>query len=215
MALYRCTETTTPITPSDSSPVAMSANTGYKPTTNGYAIASEPTSITPSDSSPASLSSSGIYKPSTSGYAIKNSPSSKTPSDTSPVSVTSGSIIKPSAAGYLVKTVSNIGLQPDKYYTANNVGTSGTTTITVTKKPRYAFVSAVAEANSNYIGLYLIDFTKSKAWYFYKGGSSASFTNSDYSSNISTMFPTVSSSQVVYQNSAFNTTKRLVIALYY
>lgn len=31
---------TTPITPSNASPVSMSANTGYKPTANGYAIAS-------------------------------------------------------------------------------------------------------------------------------------------------------------------------------
>lgn len=62
--------TPTSITPSDSSPVAMTANNAYEPTTNGYAIASNPTTLTPSDASPQSIASGTIYKGSGSGYAI-------------------------------------------------------------------------------------------------------------------------------------------------
>lgn len=69
----------TSITPSDSSPVAMTANNAYEPTTNGYAIASNPTTLTPSNASPPSIASGTIYKGGGSGYAI-GSFSSITPS---------------------------------------------------------------------------------------------------------------------------------------
>ena len=269
-------DATTSITPSNSSPVSMSANTGYKPTTNGYAIASNPSSITPLNSSPSVISSGIIYRgngngyaiesytkitpsdafpvtltqnqpviPSTSGYAIASNPSSitpsnsspvslssgsiykmgssgkavasvtsATPSDTSPASVASGDIIKPSAAGYLVKTVSNIGLQPSKIYTSDSLGTSGTTTISVTQKPRYAFCSFVTTNNSNYFYMWIIDFTKSKSWKIARSGSTT-ITSTDDTSGLSTMFPTVSSSSVVFQNNYVNATKRTFIALYY
>lgn len=59
--------TPTSITPSNSSPVALSANTPVKPTASGYAISSY-SSKTPSDSSPASVSSGAIIKASASGY---------------------------------------------------------------------------------------------------------------------------------------------------
>ncbi len=330
---------TTPITPSNSSPVAMSANTGYKPTTSGYAISSyssvtpsssqvavasgdvvkiggsgvivnsvpTPTNLTPSNSSPATITSGGLYSATAGGKAIASyrdilptggpnhvSPdeiihimddgevvdaiSSITPSNTSPVDIASGMIYKAdgngkavetitdvtmptstgnaisltndkiykfdttgyairyftnvtpqdaapfsltqgqyarvSSAGYIVKTVSHIGLEPDKVYTSDSNGTSGTTTISVTQKPRYAFVSAVTTNNSNYFYMILVDFTKNKAWRFARNGSST-ITNTDYSSSISTMFPTVSSSSVVFQNNSINSTKRLFIALYY
>jgi hypothetical protein len=39
----------TPITPSDSSPVALTSGNTYQPTSNGYAISSQPTALTPSD----------------------------------------------------------------------------------------------------------------------------------------------------------------------
>lgn len=58
----------TSITPSDSSPVAMSSGGVYQPTANGYAIESQPESKTPSDTSPASVTSGSIVRPSASGY---------------------------------------------------------------------------------------------------------------------------------------------------
>lgn len=122
------------ITPSDSSPVALTANTAVTPSTNGYAIASNPTSITPSstptsvssgdmiriggsgkivnaitditpsDSSPVAVTSGLTYKMGGGGYAIQSQPSSKTPDDTTPPSVTSGEIVKMGGAGYLYAT---------------------------------------------------------------------------------------------------------------
>ena len=59
--------TPTSITPSNSSPVALTANTPVNPTASGYAISSY-SSKTPSDSSPASVSSGAIIKASASGY---------------------------------------------------------------------------------------------------------------------------------------------------
>lgn len=65
--------TITSITPSNTSPVSMSANNNYKPTASGYAISSY-SSVTPS-SSGASFSS-GMVKMSSSGYAYSSRPAS-------------------------------------------------------------------------------------------------------------------------------------------
>lgn len=62
----------TSITPSNSTPVALSANTPVNPTASGYAISSY-SSKTPSDSSPASVSSGAIFKASASGYLYASS----------------------------------------------------------------------------------------------------------------------------------------------
>lgn len=69
----------TDITPSNSSPVALTSGSAYKPDASGYAISSY-SSVSPS-SSPTTLSSDSIYKMSSGGYAINSySSSSKTPS---------------------------------------------------------------------------------------------------------------------------------------
>lgn len=68
----------TSITPSNATPVDISANTLYKPTAAGKAVESV-SNITPSNSSPASMSSGGVYKSDGAGYAIE-SYQSKTPS---------------------------------------------------------------------------------------------------------------------------------------
>ena len=94
---------TSPITPSDSSPVAMSANTGYKPTTAGYAIASNPTSITPSNSSPVTISSGTIYKASGNGKAVA-SITDVTPSSTQ-VAVSADDIVHIGGSGVIVDSV--------------------------------------------------------------------------------------------------------------
>lgn len=74
MAFYRCIGgnggggvTPTDITPSDSSPVALSANGVYKALAAGYAIESEPESVTPSAEGAAF--SAGINKMTSAGYA--------------------------------------------------------------------------------------------------------------------------------------------------
>lgn len=95
---------TTPITPSDSSPVAMSANTGYKPTTNGYAIANNPTSITPSNSSPVTISSGTIYKASGNGKAVETV-QTITPTYGIEDTVQSGAIIRFGDSGVITKEI--------------------------------------------------------------------------------------------------------------
>lgn len=74
MAFYRCIGgnggggvTPTDITPSDSSPVALSANGVYRALAAGYAIESEPESVTPSAEGTAF--SAGINKMTSAGYA--------------------------------------------------------------------------------------------------------------------------------------------------
>lgn len=61
----------TPITPSNSSPAQMTANTPVNPTANGYAIESYNTK-TPSNSSPVALASGEIDKIGGNGYAIES-----------------------------------------------------------------------------------------------------------------------------------------------
>lgn len=73
MAFYRCMggngggTTPTSITPSNSSPAAMSSGGVYQPTANGYAIASYD-SKTPSDSTPPTVASGDIVKMGGAGY---------------------------------------------------------------------------------------------------------------------------------------------------
>lgn len=110
MAMYRCGGsgggvTPTPITPSNSSPAAMTSGTAYEPTANGYAISSY-SEITPSDSSATQLIYNSIYKISGSGggYAIKSNPIYVSPSNSSPAALTYGKIYRINATdGYAIK----------------------------------------------------------------------------------------------------------------
>lgn len=109
MALYRCDsggDTSTPITPSNSSPASMTSGTAYKPTANGYAIASY-NNVTPSNSSPVALTSGDIDKIGGNGYAIA-SYSNITPSNSSPATISSGSIYKASANGKAVASITDV-----------------------------------------------------------------------------------------------------------
>ena len=78
MVMYRCGSnsgggvTPTPITPSDSTPAALTANTPVNPTANGYAIESQPQAVTPSTSGAAF--NSGIVNMSSGGYAFSQTP---------------------------------------------------------------------------------------------------------------------------------------------
>lgn len=91
--------TPTSITPSNSTPAALTANTPVTPTTAGYAVRSYD-SITPSDSSPARMYEDSIYKTNSSGYAVSNV-NNVTPSDYSPPYLYQNNIYKPQAHGYL------------------------------------------------------------------------------------------------------------------
>lgn len=99
---------TTPITPSNSSPASMTANTGYKPTTNGYAIASYD-SVTPS-STPESVASGDIVKIGGSGVIVDAipTPTSITPSNTASPTLVSGEAVVPTRMGYAVQSIEDL-----------------------------------------------------------------------------------------------------------
>lgn len=137
--------TPTSITPSNSSPVALTADTPVNPTASGYAIASY-SSVTPDNGLPVQLSSGSIYKMGGAGKAVA-SVTNKTPSDTNPPSIASGAIIKASSAGYLVKnTPVNIGV-PDIISQANMNG-NASRSIAVTKTPRYVIFLMTRNSDS-------------------------------------------------------------------
>ena len=99
---------TTPITPSNSSPASMTANTGYKPTANGYAIASYD-SVTPS-STPESVASGDMVKIGGSGVIVDAipTPTSITPSNSSPVVLTADTPVNPTSGGYAIASYDNV-----------------------------------------------------------------------------------------------------------
>lgn len=101
---------TTPITPSNAIPVSMTANTGYKPTTNGVAIEQIDKNINPS-STPVSISNGEIIKAYGSGVvvdAVPPTPTILTPSNSSPATITSGETYTATANGKAVETVQTI-----------------------------------------------------------------------------------------------------------
>ena len=127
--------TPTSITPSNSSPAALTANSAVTPTANGYAIESygnitpsdspqtlpsgsiiklngsgriveDITVISPSDSTPVSMQQYGTYTVDHSSYAIR-SYDTITPSNDTPVTLSSGSIYKMSGGGKAVASVAN------------------------------------------------------------------------------------------------------------
>lgn len=105
---YRYVDTSayepTSITPSNSSPVAMSANTGYKPTESGVAIKSY-SLIDPNPSGlPDSLTQGSMYKANANCYAIKTY-NSTTPSNSSPIALSNKSIHRISGTGYAIATL--------------------------------------------------------------------------------------------------------------
>lgn len=102
-------ETSTPITPSNSSPVALTANTSVKPTTNGYAIASYD-NVTPS-STAVSVVADDIVKIGGSGVivdAMPPTPASITPSNATPAALTADTPVTPTANGYAIASYSSV-----------------------------------------------------------------------------------------------------------
>lgn len=92
------------ITPSNTSPVQLTANQAVKPTTAGYAIASYD-SVTPS-STPESVSSGDIVKIGGNGVIVDAvpTPTSITPSNSSPVALTANTPVNPTASGYAIES---------------------------------------------------------------------------------------------------------------
>lgn len=172
-----------------------------------------PTSITPSNSSPAAMSSGGVYQPTANGYAIE-SYDSKTPSDSTPPTVSSGDIVKMGGAGYLYETqFPDFAGAPDVNWYNMTAGSSGTASITVTQKPRY-IICAITSRNSNYsFRTIFIDVENNKGWAI--GSDSATAKNEDFSSKISTLFPTISASSVVYSYVLWGANHRVNIGIYY
>lgn len=109
--------TPSPITPSNSSPAQMTANTPVTPTANGYAIASY-SNVTPSNNSPATLNSYNPVIPLGNGYAIENY-SNVTP--TSSPSLQQSGFIKLNGNAYVVNNMNNIHPMsiPQNIYSTN------------------------------------------------------------------------------------------------
>lgn len=201
------------VTPSNSSPAALTANTAVTPSANGYAIASY-SSITPSNSTPVSLSSGSIYKPSASGYAI-SSYSSKTPSDSSPASVSSGAIIKASASGYLYSS-SGLGQYVNITNTASKDETfslsgGSTTSISVTSKPKLILwfsgnYGSSVSAGYGEMGMYDGIRNKYRRVTYYSSGGNTATDGGDITS--------VTSSSVSFKNNG-STYRRYHVMIWY
>ena len=105
---YRYVDTSayepTSITPSNSSPVAMAANTGYKPTASGYAISSY-SSVTPS-SSQVAVASGDVVKIGGSGVIVNSvpTPTNLAPSDSTPAAISSGGLYSATGNGYAIES---------------------------------------------------------------------------------------------------------------
>lgn len=217
---------TTSITPSNASPVSMTANTGYKPTVNGYAISSY-NNVTPSDSSPIALTSGEIDKMGGNGYAIQSyssvnpsnlspvtlssgsiykmsgngkavaSIASKTPSDSNPPPLSTGFIYTISGIGYLVENIPVNLLAPNKIDQAN-YSSSGSKTITVTQKPRLVIFSHSRYGNNEGRGgVVICDITNQKAIIAKYGGDGYSY---DLDEPYSNWIGTVSSTSIQIKN---------------
>ena len=92
----------TNITPSNSSPVSLTANTAVKPTTNGYAIASYD-NVTPS-STAVSVAADDIVKIGGSGVIVDSvpTPTSITPSNSNPVPMYENTAYEPTVRGIAI-----------------------------------------------------------------------------------------------------------------
>ena len=106
----------------------------------------------------------------------------------------------------------NFGGTPDKIFQNNTAGTSGTATITVTKKPRY-IVYSMWSRTSNYYGFTgIIDVVQNRA---YRIGSMASGSVSAAWTNWQNFITSISATQVVYAYSAVSYNHKVQIQIFY
>ena len=106
----------TSITPSNSSPASLSANTPVTPTASGYAISSYD-NVTPS-STPESVSSGDIVKIGGSGVIVDAvpTPTSITPSNSNPATLTANTPVTPTANGKAISSYIDIALNEGQRY---------------------------------------------------------------------------------------------------
>lgn len=109
----------------------------------------------------------------------------------------------------------NLGGTPDKKYSNNTAGSSGTVDISVSQKPRYIICSIWTRTGSAYYGKQMvIDVNKMQG---YQLGiiSSGNTDQAITSSVISQHFPTISASKVTYNYAAWGANHRVYIQMYY
>lgn len=199
------------ITPSNASPVALTAGAAVKPTTSGYAIESY-SSVNPTIGGASVVSNGSIYKMSANG--VVTGQIDNLASTAAGASITGGRVYKSTNGGYAYTAkFPSFGAQPDVIWQNRSVAATGSSTITVTQKPRFIFCTLNSN-NSNYsVRSILIDVNNNRAWGLGYNGNTA--VNEDYSSNISTIFPTISASSVVYNHAWWSASHRANIMIYY
>lgn len=200
------------ITPSDSSPVSLSAYTNYQPTTKGYAIKSNPTNITPSKT-PQSILADKVYKMSGAG-SIVSSIGEAWPDDDDPQYLNyENTYWIRGLSGYLYARKQNPipdVTSPDVNW-HNAIGAGNTVTISVTKKPRLIFIWSSNSASGTAVGigeagLYDVE----RGVYYRQGYYSSGYSNSTTGGSLQS----VSSSSVVINNPG-TTTRRYQVSIYY
>lgn len=127
--------TITSITPSDSTPVALSTTGNYNPTTGGYAIKNAPTTLTPSNTDPPPIESGVIYKGGGGGvgYAVATKPS-KTETTLWTNSSPTSSFAAKDVTG-LSSGISNFDYIRITYRASTSDSTSQSTTFAVSELP--------------------------------------------------------------------------------
>lgn len=115
--------TPTPITPSNTSPAAMTGGQAYQPSANGYAIESYD-SVTPS-STPEQVASGDMVKVDGPGVivdAVPPTPTPITPSNASPASLGANIPVEPTTNGWAIQSYSDITPgNPPVYMTQGNI----------------------------------------------------------------------------------------------
>ena len=200
------------ITPNDNSPVSLSANTNYQPTTSGYAIKSRPSNVNPS-AEPHDLLSDQIFKLSGNG-SIVSSISEVWPDDDDPPFLNYGNTYWIRGVnGFLYHTKQNP--LPDVRYPDVNwhgaISANSTQSISVTKKPRLIFIWSGNSQSGQVAGIGeggLYDVTNDI--YYRQGYYSSGYSNQTTGGSVYS----TSSSSVVIKNPG-SVTRRYQVSIYY
>lgn len=106
----------------------------------------------------------------------------------------------------------NFGGTPDKTFQNNTAGTSGSSTITVTKKPRYIVMGVWSRSNTYAGFVAVVDVQNSRAYRMGIGNSGAYTTDWPAYTNYLT---TISATQVVYSYVPYGGIHRVQIQIFY
>lgn len=204
--------TPTSITPSNASPVALTANTPVTPTANGVAVESVTNITLSDDTSIVALSENTPVSPNSSGYAIKKYYSAS-PSDTSPASVLQIRFYRPTYSGYLYRSKCGIDFSNPDLISQANISSNSSRSITVTQKPRFICVLEVRNSDStgrSYSAFY--DVANNK--YTVANYSGDGYTNTKAASGMSPYITSVTSSSVTISNPNAATVRSHVLIWY-